>query len=145
MADQSVEAVLARIDKKTRGSANQIAGKIVILLEDNVQEHVYDYYDEIRSGYYVEEKYDRTKDLKNGWEVERGRGQARVVNKKYDSETIDRIQTGETSWKRSVLFQLSPSQRARPFFDRTIGQVNDSIDNYFVDYMAGNKLIVRKK
>lgn len=144
MADQSIEAVLKRIDTKTRGSANQIANEIAILMKNNVQEYVYDAYDAIRAGN-VTQPYKRTGDLINKIEVIRGRGQAKVVNNAHDSRTLDRIQTGETNWKNSVLYKLDPSERARPFMEITINEVDRNIENYFTRYMGDIGIQVLKK
>jgi len=140
------DATFKRIDNATRGSANQIAGQMAELLEENIQTHVYDYYDGIRSGL-VTEPYQRTFDLLNGVEVRRGRLQASVVVNAHTPQILDDIQNGVVSpkWKNSILYRLSPSQRMRPFMQITIEEVNSKINNYFTEAMDSNGIHVVKR
>lgn len=139
------EELLGKMEKVARTTPNKMAIVIAEIEKKHVQEDVYDYYDEIRSGHNVVNPYKRTGKLVDGIKVKRSRNQAFVIHTGYDDNTLERIESGETNWKNSVLYKLSPSQRMRPFMENTIIEVDSIVDSFTLEEFKKNNMRITRR
>ena len=113
---------LNKVIKKTLISVGREVREIQI---EAIQEDVYDYYDEIRSGYNISNmslyhRSGRLIDINNIKVKYSGVGTVVIRNESYSKDILNDIRFGNVSWEKSILAKLSPSERARDFIAGTM-------------------------
>ena len=145
------KGAMKKINTSIQASLIGVGRDIREVQQQAIQEDVYDYYDKIRSGYDISGSllYERTGELiadKNIIVKHSGKGKVVIRNQSYSKDTLNDIRKGNTSWRRSILASLSPSERARDFIAGTMERLQMyDIEGSMKMELYKNGIRVRKK
>lgn len=126
---KNINDVLSHLDKLARATSNKMAEKAQEIFIQHIMDDVYDYYDNIRGGYDSTRHYKRTYELLDSPKIRRSRGKAYIWFD-YDSDILDKIRSGETNWRNSVLYSLSDRERKRDFYSKAKKEINSSVTEF---------------
>lgn len=145
MAYKKINDMLNDLNKVTRATSNKVASMAQDVFTEHIMEDVYEYYDDIRGGYFPEEgHYERTWGLLNSVKVKRSRNKA-FISIDYDPIILGYIREGSNDWRNSIIYNLPLNERKRDFYEKAKREINGSLDEFVMRQFDAYNLKVKRR